>query len=162
MTADGATGSTGGLAVTLEELRGMGETPLGTSGWLLIDQPRIDRFAEATDDPQWIHVDPVRAAQGPFGTTIAHGYLTLSLVPRLLEDLLRVTDQVRGTNYGVDRARFTSPVPVGSQVQLTGRLLEVRDRPDGGLQYKVAVELRVRDAARPALVAECIYLAYAS
>lgn len=151
-----------GLAVTFDELKGMGPTPLATSDWLVVDQERVDRFADATEDHQWIHVDPARAAEGPFGTTIAHGYLTLSLVPRLLEDLLRVTDQVRGTNYGIDRARFPSPVPVGSAVRLGGELLEVRTRGDGGLQYKVRVELQVRDQERPALVAEVIYLAYDS
>ena len=149
-----------GLAVPFDELKGMGPTPLATSDWLVVDQERITRFADATEDHQWIHVDPARAAEGPFGTTIAHGYLTLSLVPRLLEDLLQVTDQVRGTNYGVDRARFTSPVPVGSAVRMSGELLEVRTRSDGGLQYKVRVELQVRDQERPALVAEVIYLAY--
>ena len=87
-----------GLAVPFDELKGMGPTPLGTSDWLVVDQERITRFADATEDHQWIHVDPARAAEGPFGTTIAHGYRTLSLVPRLLEDLLQVTDQVRGTS----------------------------------------------------------------
>lgn len=150
------------LEVTVDELRSLGETELGTSEWLLVDQQRINGFADATEDHQWIHVDPARAAEGPFGTTIAHGYLTLSLVPRLLDELLIVTDQVRGTNYGIDRARFTSPVPVGSEVRLTGRLLEVRSRPDGGLQYKVAVQMQARGQDRPALVAEAIYLTYAS
>ena len=93
----------------------MGESPLGQSDWLPIDQERVNGFADVTEDHQWIHVDQERAAQGPFGTTIAHGYLTLSLVPRLLEEVFVVTDQVRGTNYGIDRARFTSPVPVGSR-----------------------------------------------
>jgi acyl dehydratase len=146
--------------VTLEELRGLGETPLGESDWLVIDQERVNGFADVTEDHQWIHVDHERAAQGPFGTTIAHGYLTLSLVPRLLEEVFVVTDQVRGTNYGIDRARFTSPVPVGSRVRLSGRLVEVRPRADGGLQYKVGVELQVEGQERPALVAEILLLAY--
>ena len=146
--------------VTVEELRGLGETPLGESDWLVIDQDRVNGFADVTDDHQWIHIDQERAAQGPFGTTIAHGYLTLSLIPRLLKELLVVTDQVRGTNYGIDRARFTSPVPVGSRVRLSGCLVEVRPRPDGGLLYKVGVELQVDGQERPALVAETIYLAY--
>ena len=119
--------------VTVAELRGLGQTDLGESGWLVIDQDRVNGFADVTEDHQWIHVDGERAAQGPFGTTIAHGYLTLSLVPRLLEEVVVVTDQVRGTNYGIDRARFTSPVPVGSRVRLRGRLLDARSRPDGGL-----------------------------
>ncbi len=146
--------------VTLEELSRLGETSLGESDWLLVDQNRVNGFADVTEDHQWIHVDRERAAQGPFGTTIAHGYLTLSLIPRLLEQLLVVTDQVRGTNYGIDRARFTSPVPVGSRVRLSGRLVEVRPRADGGLQYKVGVQLQVEGQERPALVAETIYLAY--
>lgn len=149
-----------GLAVTFDELKNLGGTPLGTSDWLVVDQERVDRFADATEDHQWIHIDPERAAAGPFGRTIAHGYLTLSLVPRLLDDLLTVTNQARGTNYGIDRARFTSPVPVGSQVRLTGDLVEVKPRVDGGLQYKVQVQLHVKGEERPALVAECIYLSY--
>lgn len=152
----------GGLAVTFNELKTMGPTALGSTDWFLIDQERVNLFADATEDHQWIHVDPARAAEGPFGTTIAHGYLTLSLVPHLLTGLLTITDEVRGTNYGLDRARFTSPVPVGSAVQMTGELLEVRPRDDGGLQFKVRVELRLRDQDRPALVAECIYLTYGS
>lgn len=148
------------LIVKFDELRALGETPLGMSDWLVIDQERVDRFADATDDHQWIHVDPIRAASGPFGTTIAHGYLTLSLVPHLLSGLLTITDQVRGTNYGIDRARFPSPVRVGSEVRLSGRILEVHERADGGLQYKVGVELGVRGNIRPALAAEVIYLAY--
>jgi acyl dehydratase len=148
------------LEVTLAEMRELGETPLGESDWLVMGQERVDGFADVTEDHQWIHVDPERAAHGPFGTTIAHGYLTLSLIPRLLEDLLVVTDQVRGTNYGIDRARFTSPVPVGSRVRLSGRLVEVRPRADGGVQYKVGVELQIAGQERPGLVAEILLLAY--
>ena len=151
-----------GLEVTVDQLRTLGETELGASDWLLMDQERINGFADATEDHQWIHVDPARALDGPFGATIAHGYLTLSLVPRLLDELLIVTDQVRGTNYGINRARFTSPVPSGSEVRLTGRLLEVHSRADGGLQYTVSVQMEIRDQERPALVAEAIYLTYAS
>ena len=147
---------------TFDELRELGETDLGTSGWLTIGQPRVDQFADATDDHQWIHVDPERAAEGPYGTTIAHGYLTLSLVPRFMDELLIITDQVRGTNYGLDRARFTAPVPIGSQLCMSGRLLSVASRSDGGLQYHVGIEMQVKDQTRPALVAEVIYLAYAS
>ena len=147
---------------TFEELRDLGETDLGTSGWLTVDQTRIDQFADATEDQQWIHIDAKRAADGPYGTTIAHGYLTLSLVPRMMDDLLVITDQVRGTNYGLDRARFTAPVPVGSQLCMTGRLLEVTSRADGGLQYKIGITMMVKGQTRPALIAEVIYLAYAS
>ncbi len=150
------------VEVTVEQLPRMSGTDLGASRWLRISQARIDTFADATDDHQWIHVDPAQAAAGPFGATIAHGYLTLSLVPRLLDDLLVVMDQTRGTNYGIDRARFPSPVPVDSEVQLTGRLLEATVRTDGGVQYKVAVVVQVRGSDRPSLVAEIVYLAYGS
>lgn len=148
------------LTVTVDELRELGETDLGLSAWFPVEQPRIDLFADATEDHQWIHVDAERAAQGPFGATIAHGYLTLSLIPHLLEDLLTVSDQVRGTNYGIERARFTSPVRVGSRVRLKGRLLTVQERPDGGLQFKVGVEVQIEGQERPALVGELLYLAY--
>jgi len=97
--------------LTIAELEETGERELGTSSWVQIEQRRIDLFAEATDDHQWIHVDPAAAAQGPFGQTVAHGYLTLSLLPALLSEVLSVTDARMGVNYGVERVRFTSPVP---------------------------------------------------
>lgn len=149
-------------AYTFAQLRDLGETDLGESEWFTVGQERVNQFADATEDRQWIHVDPVRSASGPYGTTVAHGYLTLSLVPRLLSDMLVISDEARGANYGLDRVRFTSPVLIGSQVQLRGRLVSVVSRPDGGLQYKVAVEIHVRDQDRPALVAEAIYLSYAT
>lgn len=148
--------------VTFEQLRGLAGTDLGTSSWLTVGQERVDQFADATEDHQWIHVDPVKSLDGPFGMTVAHGYLTLSLLPRLLKDVLVVIDQVRGTNYGLDRCRFTSPLPVGSEVRLSARLLTVSERPDGALQYTVAAEMQVRGSDRPALVAEAIYLSYSS
>lgn len=150
------------LTVTVDQLGGLGDTDLGWSDWLTVDQPRIDGFASATEDQQWIHVDPVRAAEGPFGVTIAHGYLTLSLVPRLLDDLLTISDQARGTNYGIERARFTSPVKVGSQVRMHGRLVRVQPRADGGLQFAVAAQVQVQGQERPALVAEVLFLTYAT
>lgn len=149
-----------GKNVTVQELTGLGETDLGVSAWLTVEQPRVDKFADATEDHQWIHVDARRAAEGPFGTTIAHGYLTLSLIPYLLDQLLTITDQVRGTNYGIDRARFTSPVPVGARVRMKGRLLKVTPRDDGGLQFKVGVEIEIDGQERPALVGEFLYLTY--
>lgn len=144
----------------IDALKGLVGQHLGYSNWIRVDQERVNLFADATGDHQWIHVDPIRAASGPFGATIAHGYLTLSLVPHLLAELLIVTDQVRGTNYGIDRARFPSPVPVGSEVRMSGRVLDVHERADGGLQYNVGVELSVRGGRKPALVAEVIYLSY--
>jgi acyl dehydratase len=148
------------LSVTVEELAGLGETDLGWSSWFPVEQPRVDGFADATEDHQWIHVDPERAAGGPFGTTIAHGYLTLSLVPHLLDELLTISDQARGTNYGIDRLRFTSPVSVGSRIRLHGRLVNVTKRPDGGLQFKVAGEIHTEGQERPAMVGEFVYLTY--
>lgn len=146
--------------VTVAELAELGETDLGTSPWFTVEQSRIDLFADATQDHQWIHVDPSRAAEGPFGTTIAHGYLTLSLIPYLLDQVLTISDQVRGTNYGIDRARFTNPVRVGSRLRLRCRLLAVTARKDGGLQYKVGAEVEVEGQERPALVGDFLYLTY--
>ena len=102
---------------------------LGTSDWLEIDQKRIDLFAEATGDHQWIHVDPEKAAAGPFGTTIAHGYLTLSLLPALVPQLMRVEGVKMGINYGANKVRFPATVPVGSRLRATARIAEV-DRGD--------------------------------
>jgi len=149
------------LTLTVAELAEATGRDLGASDWLVVDQGRVDLFADATDDHQWIHVDPERAADGPFGTTIAHGYLTLALVPRLLDQLLAVSDQVRGTNYGLERVRFTSPVPVGSAIRLAAQLSEARRRDDGGVQFKVALRVEIQGHERPAMVGESIYLAYA-
>lgn len=146
--------------VTVDELSGLAETDLGVSPWLTVEQSRIDLFADATNDHQWIHVDRDQAAKGPFGATIAHGYLTLSLIPYLLDQLLAITDQVRGTNYGIDRMRFTNPVRVGSRIRLRGRLLAVTSRSDGGLQFKIGAEVEVDGEERPALVGEFVYLTY--
>ncbi len=146
--------------VTVAELAGTGETDLGVSPWMTVEQKRVDVFADATNDHQWIHVDPDKAAAGPFGATIAHGYLTLSLIPYLLDQLLCISDQVRGANYGVDRARFTNPVRVGSRIRMKGRLLTVTPRKDGGHQFKVGVEIETEGEERPALVGEFLYLTY--
>ncbi|WP_342671566.1 MaoC/PaaZ C-terminal domain-containing protein [Rhodococcus phenolicus] len=150
------------LTTTVGELTAFGHHDFGCTEWMTVDQQRIDTFADATDDHQWIHVDPQQASSGPFGSTVAHGYLTLSLVPRLLEQLLTLTDQVRGTNYGIDRVRFTNPVPVGSEIRLAARLTEAHLRSDGGVQYKIAVRVDLRGQDRPAMVGESIYLAYAA
>lgn len=148
------------LETTVAGLAGAGVRDLGATGWFRIDQRRVDLFADATDDHQWIHVDPERATAGPFGTTIAHGYLSLSLLPRLLGELLTVTDQVRGTNYGLDRVRFTSPVPVGAEIRLAAQLVETQRRDDGGVRYRVAARLELRGQERPAMVGEAVFLAY--
>ncbi|MBS9375205.1 MaoC family dehydratase [Rhodococcus sp. B50] len=150
------------LTTTVEELAAFGQHDFGCTDWMRIEQQRVDTFADATDDHQWIHVDPQLASSGPLGSTIAHGYLTLSLVPRLLDQLLTISDQVRGTNYGMDRVRFTSPVPVGSEIRLAAHLTEARVRGDGGVRYRIAVRVELRGQERPAMVGESIYLAYAA
>ena len=146
--------------LTLEELEQAGERDLGATDWVTLDQERINLFAEATDDHQWIHVDPEAAAQGPFGGTIAHGYLSLSLLPGLMSDILKVEGARMGINYGMDRVRFTAPVPVGSQVRLKAKLLSAERRGEGVL-YKLGVEVEIRDAEKPALVGEVLYLVFA-
>ena len=107
--------------------------PLGTSDWLQVDQSRIDQFAQATGDHQWIHVDPQRAAEGPFGATVAHGFLTLSLVPLLSEQAFAIDDVRMGINYGLNRVRFITPVKVGSRVRAHFKLLAFEPL-DGGAQ----------------------------
>jgi acyl dehydratase len=146
--------------LTIAELEQAGERELGTSSWVTIDQERIDMFADATGDHQWIHVDPEAAAQGPFGTTVGHGYLTLSLLPALLAEVLAVTDARMGVNYGVERARFTAPVPSGSRVRLRARL-NGSERRANGVLFRVGVEIEIEGAEKPALVGEVLYLAYA-
>ena len=145
--------------LTLEELEQGGERDLGATDWVTLDQERINRFAEATGDHQWIHVDPEMAAQGPFGGTIAHGYLSLALLPGLLPDVLRVEGARMGINYGMDRVRFTAPVPVGSQVRANAKLLSAERRGEGVL-YKLGVEVEIKDAEKPALVGEVLYLVF--
>ena len=145
--------------LTLEELEQTGERDLGSTDWVTLDQARINLFADATDDHQWIHVDQEKAAQGPFGGTIAHGYLSLSLLPGLLSEVLTVENARMGINYGMDRVRFTAPVPVGSQVRVNARLLSAERRGEGVL-YKLAVEVEIKDAEKPALVGEVLYLVF--
>ena len=127
------------------------------SPWLGIEQARIDEFARATDDPQWIHTDPERAAAGPFGTTIAHGFLTLSLVVPLFEQALPALDGYGMTlNYGLNRVRFTSPVPVGSRIRGRFRIEEVED-VTGGKQARVAATIEREGQEKPACVAEALF-----
>jgi len=136
-----------------------GERELGTSSWVPIEQRQIDLFAEATGDHQWIHVDPEAAAAGPFGQTIAHGYLTLSLLPVLLSEVMTVTDARMGVNYGVEHVRFTSPVPSGSRVRLHAKLVGA-DRRSHGVLYRVGIEIEIENQEKPALVGEILFLAY--
>jgi acyl dehydratase len=145
--------------LTLEELEQAGERDLGATDWVTLDQDRINMFAEATGDHQWIHVDPELAAQGPFGGTIAHGYLSLSLLPGLLPEVLRVEGARMGINYGMDRVRFTAPVPVGSRVRVKAKLISAERRGEGVL-YKLGVEVEIKDAEKPAMVGEVLYLVF--
>jgi acyl dehydratase len=137
-----------------------GERDLGSSEWHTIDQRHIDLFADATGDHQWIHVDHDAAAQGPFGGTIAHGYLSLSMVVMLLSEVLRVEGARMGINYGIDKVRFTSPVPSGSEVRLHAKLLSGEPRGEGVL-YKVGVQVEIKGTEKPALVGELLYLVFA-
>jgi acyl dehydratase len=143
----------------MAELEETGERELGTSSWVPIEQRHIDLFAEATGDHQWIHVDPDAAAMGPFGQTVAHGYLTLSLLPVLLSEVMTVTDSRMGVNYGTEKVRFTSPVPSGSRVRLHAKLVGAERRPNGVL-FRVGVQMEIENQEKPALVGEVLYLAY--
>jgi acyl dehydratase len=133
---------------------------LGTSAWIRIEQPRINGFAECTEDRQWIHLDQARAAEGPFGTTIAHGFLTLSLVPHLLAEVLHISDEARGINYGLDKIRFTNPVLAGAEIRLAATIQSSELRKDGGVRCRVEITVEIRDVERPALVGELMFLSY--
>ena len=146
--------------LTIDELEGTEERELGTSGWHRIEQRSIDQFAEATGDHQWIHVDPEAAAAGPFGGTTAHGYLSLSMLPMLMSEVMSVEGARMGVNYGIERVRFTAPVPTGSEVRLHAKLLSAERRGEGVL-YRVGVQIEIRGAEKPALVGEVLYLVFA-
>ena len=145
--------------LSLAELESSTDRDLGTSEWETIDQRQIDLFAEATHDHQWIHVDPEAAAQGPFGTTVAHGYLTLSMLPYFVSQVLNVTDVRMGINYGTEKIRFNAPVPVGSQVRLKATLRDSERRGEGVL-YRLGIEVEIKDSEKPALGGEVLYLVF--
>ncbi len=129
---------------------------LGVSDWLEIDQQRIDKFADATGDHQWIHVDPERAKNGPFGATIAHGYLTQSLVNYFLPQIVEVHGISMGVNYGANRIRFPAPVPVGSRIRGSAELLGVEETKDGGVQATIRVTVEIEGSERPGCVIDTI------
>lgn len=144
--------------VVIEGLAGVRQAVgrhLGWSPWLELTQDRVDQFAEATGDHQWIHVDPKRAAEGPFGATIAHGYLTLSLVNQFLPQVVEVRGIAMGVNYGLNRVRFPAPVLVGSRVRGGVELTGAEEVP-GGIQTTMVVTVETEGADRPACVAEVI------
>ena len=145
------------IFTSLDEVVEAAGSDLGTSEWVAVDQERVDRFAEATGDHQWIHVDVDRARQGPFGGTIAHGYLTLSLVPWLGSQVFRLETPGARLNYGVNRVRFPSPLRVGSRVRLHAAFGEVARLP-AGTQVTLRHTIEVEGEARPACVAETLVL----
>ena len=144
---------------SIEELGDLVGTHLGYSDYRTVTQEQVNLFADATGDHQWIHIDPERAANGPFGHTIAHGYLTLSLIPTLTGGLLKSDDVTMGVNYGANRIRFTSPVPVGSEVRAGATLASVEEIA-GGVQVVLDVVVEVRGAEKPSCVAQIITRLY--
>jgi acyl dehydratase len=142
---------------TLDDVAAAVGEELGTTPWLTIDQERVDAFADATDDHQWIHVDQARAADGPFGGTVAHGYLTLSLLPRNGTEVLRLETPGAKLNYGLNKVRFPAPVPVGSRIRAHARLVDVVDVP-AGKQLTLGWTIEIEDTPKPACVAETVVL----
>ncbi|MCB0991448.1 MAG: MaoC family dehydratase [Acidimicrobiales bacterium] len=144
----------------LDDLESRVGSHLGYSEWHNVSQEQVNTFADATGDHQWIHIDVERAKAGPFGGPIAHGYLTLSLAPMLMAEIMTVKGVAMGVNYGADKIRFMSPVPVGSNVRAGAEVVSV-DRFDGGAQYKIKMTFEVEGTEKPACVAEVIYRVYA-
>ncbi|MFB7500814.1 MaoC family dehydratase [Streptomyces sp. NPDC056161] len=143
------------IFTSADELKAAVGEQLGHTDWLEVDQKRIDLFAEATGDHQWIHVDPEKAAAGPFGGTIAHGYLTLSLLPLFGPQLLRVDGATMGVNYGTNKVRFPAPVPVGSRLRATARITSAEDVA-GGVQLTVVFTVEREGGDKPVCVAESV------
>ena len=148
-------------ALPLAEYQANIGTEVGVSDWVLVDQARIDKFAECTGDHQFIHVDPVAAATTPFGTTIAHGYLTLSLIPMMTyASVPGIEGAKMGVNYGMNKLRFMAPVKSGKRVRGRFTLLSVDHRPDGSYQSTVSVTVEIEGETKPALVGESVSLIY--
>jgi acyl dehydratase len=129
---------------------------IGESSWVTITQEDVNKFADATGDHQWIHVDPERAAKGPFGKTIAHGFMTLSLLPRLMHEMYTVNGIKLAVNYGLNKVRFPAPVPVGSKVRAKSSLVGVEDLGNGAVQATVSSTVEIEGSPKPACVAESI------
>jgi acyl dehydratase len=144
----------------LAQLKACVGQEVAVSDWETITQDRIDKFADATGDHQWIHVDPARASQGPFGATIAHGFLTLSLLPMFMGRTIAIRDARMSVNYGLNKVRFTSPVPVGSEVRVRLRLLACDEVAGNGTQVVWEVTFERKGADRPVCVAESISRRY--
>ena len=146
---------------SLAELPPLVGQELAVSDWITVTQEQIDLFAEATGDRQWIHVDPERAKTGPFGTTIAHGFLTLSLVPKMVESALEVRNLRMSVNYGLNRVRFPSPVPAGSRLRARVKLLECEPLPDNGMQIVWLITVEREGSDKPVCVSESVTRRYA-
>ena len=145
--------------ISVEDFKNSAGTELGPSDWLLIDQERINRFADATDDYQFIHVDPERAAATTFGSTIAHGFLSLSILPSLLAQIMPIPEGiVMGINYGTDKVRFSLPVNVDSRVRARARIENVSARSGGQFMVKTRATLEIEGRKRPAVVADILSL----
>jgi acyl dehydratase len=145
----------------LAELKALAGRDLGQTGWLEITQDRVNTFAAATNDYQWIHVDPERAKDGPFGGPIAHGYLTLSLLIPLFNELLDIQGVTMSINYGLNKVRFPSPVKVGAKIRLAGKVAEVEEVPGGGVQMLMDFTVEIDGSGKPACVAQAVYRHYA-
>ena len=145
----------------LDELKALAGADLGHTGWLEITQDRVNAFADATSDHQWIHVDTEKAAAGPFGGTIAHGYLTLSLVVHLLNELLDVRGVSMGINYGLNKVRFPAPVRVGSKVRMAAQVGAVEDAGVNAVQAVVDVTVEIAGSEKPACAAQTVFRYYA-
>ena len=155
-----STSETSRLVTTLAGLPNLVGTHAGYTDWKVMTQERVNQFADATDDHQWIHVDVERAKQSPFGGTIAHGYLTLSLVAPVTLELVQITDSTAGLNYGLDRVRFPAPLPVGAEWRGGAELVEVSE-VSAGAQIKLRVTIEVKGSEKPAMVADSLVRLYA-
>ena len=144
---------------TLTQLPGLAGQRLGPTEWREMTQERVNEFADVTEDHNYIHVDPERAKESPFGGTIAHGYLSVAMLAPISQQLLEVDDAKTSVNYGMDRLRFLAPLPVGKAFRGVGEVTEVTE-VKGGMQVKVTFTLEVRDQERPALVADCLFRYY--
>ncbi|HEY9332380.1 MAG TPA: MaoC family dehydratase [Streptomyces sp.] len=144
----------------IDEIKALNGTDLGHSSWVEITQERVCTFADATDDHQWIHVDAERAKAGPFGGTIAHGYLTLSLLIPMWSELLQVEGVTMAVNYGLNKVRFPSPVRVGSKIRTHGRITSVEE-VRGGVEATVDLTVEIDGSPKPACVAQALYRFYA-
>jgi acyl dehydratase len=143
----------------IDEMRSLKGEHLGYSEWHQVTQEQVNLFAEATGDHQWIHIDPERAKEGPFGRTIAHGYFTISMAPMLMSEVVRQEGVRMGVNYGINKLRFPAPLPVGEKVRMGVQLKEVDDI-EGGVQSTYELTFEVDGQAKPACVAEVIYRSY--